>query len=238
MTAARRVGILGGTFDPVHCGHLDVGEAAQAALDLSRLVIIPSSVPPHRPQPLASGFHRFAMVAIALANRPGWVASDVELRAAPPSYTATTLRYFQERGYAASELFFIVGADAFLEIGTWKDYPDILDRANFAVVSRPGCGAGELPTRLPDLRPRMVPAGQARTQRIDPAIILIDAETADVSSTAIRQRRAEGLSIAGMVPAGVQQHIERHGLYTSMFTGRREYDQASRTAAGRLHGED
>src|SRR5580704_12147823 len=124
MTTSRRVGILGGTFDPVHRGHLDAGAAAQAALDLGELLVLPSNIPPHRAQPLASAYHRFAMVALAVAGRPGWRALDLELRAGARSYTSDTLERLQARGFGATELFFITGADAFVEIPTWKNYPD------------------------------------------------------------------------------------------------------------------
>jgi nicotinate-nucleotide adenylyltransferase len=225
----RRIGILGGTFDPFHCGHLDVGEAAVRALDLARLYVITSNVPPHRPQPVASAFHRFAMVSMGVLGRQPWRAADLELRAPTPSYTSTTLAKFHERHYAACELFFIIGADAFAEIGTWRDYPRILGDAHFAVVSRPGFAASLLPHRLPTLADRMVGPPIDSIAQLDPLIILIDVPTADVSSTAIRQRRAEGLSIAGLVPPGVQQHIEQHGLYTGMPPGRRASDAQETT---------
>ncbi|MQA30259.1 MAG: nicotinate-nucleotide adenylyltransferase [Luteitalea sp.] len=237
MTAGRRIGILGGTFDPIHTGHVDLGTAAEQRLGLARVIVLPSHIPPHRPQPLASSFHRFAMVALAVAGRGSWQASDLELRLDGPSYTTDTIRRFHEDGYDAAELFFIIGADAFTEIATWKDYPNILDRTHFAVVSRPGCGVGELPTRAPELAARM------RTGPLDemapdrPLIFLIDAPTAQVSSTAIRRRSAEGASIAGLVDPRVQQHIEQHGLYTSMNPGRRVDEHVDTPAAGRLHGQ-
>lgn len=232
----RRIGILGGMFDPIHRGHLDLGRAAEAALGLTELFVVPAAVPPHRPQPIASSYHRFAMVALAVAGRPGWQASDLELCSQTPSYTSHTFRHFHERGFAPSELFFLVGADAFVDIGTWKDYPDILDRAHFAVVSRPGCALDELPRRLPALASRMVRPSSEAAAGNRPVIFLIDAPTADVSSTAIRQRLAAGQPIAGLVEPGVQQHIEQHHLYRSMTAGRREEDDAPSPAAGRLHG--
>src|SRR6202140_3152410 len=122
MTGNRRVGILGGTFDPVHCGHLDAGAAAQDALCLGKVLVLPSNIPPHRPQPLASSYHRFAMVALAIAGRPGWRALDLELGDAARSYTTDTLQRFHDQAYSAAELFFIAGADAFVEIATWKNY--------------------------------------------------------------------------------------------------------------------
>jgi nicotinate-nucleotide adenylyltransferase len=236
MTPARRIGIVGGTFDPIHCGHVDMAQAAQAVLGLTAVFVIPAHIPPHRAQPSASSYHRFAMAALTVAGRAGWRVSDLELRMNTPSFTSSTLSRFHERGYSSSELFFVIGADAFAEIESWRDYPDILDRAHFAVVSRPGSSAAHLPVRLPLLAPRMVlpPLGEPR---VDPLIILIEAVTADVSSTAIRQRRAGGESIGGLVDPGVQQHIEQHGLYTSMFPGRRASDQVPGPAAGRLHGQ-
>jgi nicotinate-nucleotide adenylyltransferase len=234
---SRRIGILGGTFDPIHCGHIDIGAAAYESLGLTRVFVIPANIPPHRPQPFASAFHRFAMVALTVACRPGWRASDLELRGEAPSYTSATLKHFHDRGYAPSELFFVLGADAFAEIGSWKDYPKILERAHFAVVSRPGCSVEDLPRRLPLLASRMARPPLDPMSHVDSSIFLIDARTSDVSSTAIRQRRADGVPITGMVDLGVQQHIEQHGLYTSNTPGRRGSDQTPRPAAGRLHGQ-
>ena len=210
MTASlRRVGILGGTFDPIHCGHIDLARAAEDALDLTRVFVITANLPPHRAEPVASSYHRFAMVVLAIASRPTWRALDVELKSPAPSYTSTTLRRFHAEGYAPEELFFLIGADAFAEIESWRDYPAILDLARFVVVSRPGFPVGEVRRRLPSLADRAV---------------FIDAPTADVSATSIRKRRAAGESIAALVPPAVRQHIERHGLYATM--------------SGRLHGEE
>jgi nicotinate-nucleotide adenylyltransferase len=237
MTGPRRIGILGGTFDPIHAGHLDLGSAAQNGLGLSRVFVIASNIPPHRPQPFASSYHRFAMVALAVSGRPGWRASDLELRGEAPSFTTATLQRFHGRGYGPTELYFLIGADAFAEIGTWKDYPAILDRAHFVVLSRPGCSVEALPQRLPLLAPRMARAPVADEASERPLIFLIDAPTADVSSTAIRERRAAGHSITGMVDIVVQQHIEQHGLYSSSSPGRRGNDRPINPAAGRLHGQ-
>ena len=238
QTAARRIGILGGTFDPIHWGHLDAADVAVKELQLSRLFVITSNVPPHRPQPLASPYHRFAMVSLAVLDRPDWRAADLELRQDAVSFTSRTLDLFRERGYLSSELFFVIGADAFADIASWRDYPRILDAAHFAVVSRPGFSVKELPRRLPQLSDRMAKPPIDQIAQIDPLIILIDAPTADVSSTAIRQKRTVGDSIAGLVPPNVQQHIENHGLYSSMTPGRRRSDAPRIPAAGRLHGKD
>jgi nicotinate-nucleotide adenylyltransferase len=230
----KRVGILGGTFDPIHCGHLDAAAAAEAALGLTELLVITSHVPPHRPPPLASSYHRFAMVSLAVAGRRGWQASDLELRDNARSFTSTTLQKLHGQGYAPVELFFIIGADAFADIMNWVDYPAILDYSHFTVVARPGHQMAEAPRRLPALAGRMV--RPPFDISIDPLIILLDAPTSDVSSTAIRERRAHGESIAGLVPDSVRQHIEQHGLYSSAPAERRTSPDTPASAAGRLHG--
>jgi nicotinate-nucleotide adenylyltransferase len=232
----RRIGILGGTFDPIHYGHLDVGEAAQHALGLTELFVMTANVPPHRREPGAAAADRHAMVVLAVKDRPGWHASDLELQVDTPSYTSDTLAKLRARGYRSTELFFVVGADAFAEVATWHDYPRILDAAHFAVVSRPGLSVDALPARLPQLASRMVrrPASPD-SQR---SIFLIDAITADVSATAIRARCEAGESIDGLVPPIVQQYIEQHGLYMPSVPGRRHDDTAAPPAAGRLHGKN
>jgi len=233
----RRIGILGGTFDPMHRGHTDLASAAEAALGLTRLFVIPSNVPPHRPETFASAFHRFAMAAMVVAEHPTWRLSDLELRDPNPSFTSSTLKKFHERGYPPSDLYFIIGADAFADITMWRDYPKILDWTHFAVVSRPGHPAGALRYKLPAISTRMVQPPVDPLMEMDPLIVLIDAPTADVSSTGIRERRAHGEPIDGLVSAPVQRHIEQHGLYTAPAPGRRRNDPAPPPAAGRLHGE-
>jgi len=230
----RRIGILGGTFDPIHCGHLDVGRAAERALGLTQIVLMTANIPPHRPQPVASSYHRFAMVALAIGGHARWRASDLELGIGMPSFTTGTLQHFHDRGFAPTELCFVIGADAFAEIESWKDFPAILDRAHFAVVSRPGFPVADMPTRLPALARRMTGPSMVATQST-PSIFLIDAPTANVSATAIRQRAANGEPIVGLVPPAVGQHIERHALYALAELGS---DTRRPPAAGRLHGQD
>ena len=241
MSPAVRIGLLGGTLDPIHLGHVETAAAAKRALDLDRVYVLPSRVPPHRSQqPVASGYHRFAMTALAVNGLDGLAASDVELRTPGPSYTADTLTRFRERsGLSPSQIFFITGADAFAEIETWYRYPEVLDLANFVVVSRPGFLVESLRGTLLALSSRMISAnppspsataGQAREQRLDsPTIFLVDAATPDVSSTGIRKRLAAGEPITGLVPAAVERHIVQHGLYT---------EGAGPLAADHLHGEN
>jgi nicotinate-nucleotide adenylyltransferase len=234
----RRIGILGGTFDPIHWGHLECAFAAETALKLMRLLVITSHVPPHREAPYASSYHRFAMVALAVAGRNGWRASDLELRSEHESYTADTLKKFHDRGYAPAELFFIIGADAFAEIQSWKDYPAVLEYAHFAVVSRPGHPVDDLPHRLPTLAERMIRPPLDQISRLDPMIVLVDSPTSNVSATQIRDRRVKGEPIAGLVPDPVRAHIEQHGLYTSQTPGRRASDAGTAAVTGTSHGQD
>jgi nicotinate-nucleotide adenylyltransferase len=212
----RRVGILGGTLDPVHCGHLAAAAAARDAFDLSCVLVVPARIPPHRPiQPFASPFHRFAMACLAVSGLPRIEASDDELRAEGPSYTADTLERQHAAGVPASQIFFITGADAFAEIATWKRYPGVLDLANFVVVTRPGHSIDALAARLPSLAPRMRPAGVETELPPAPSIYLLQAPTPDVSSTLVRQRLDRGESIAGLVSPLVEAHIHQHRLYTA-----------------------
>jgi nicotinate-nucleotide adenylyltransferase len=225
MSADTRVGLLGGTFDPIHLGHLETASAARRALQLGSVYVLPSNVPPHRSQqPAASSHHRFAMTALAVNGLDGLRASDIELSVSGPSYTAETLtRFSHATGLAVPQIFFITGADAFAEIETWYRYPDVLDLANFIVVSRPGFAVEKLRQRLPGLADRMiVPDGEppaANSQRPiakNRAIFLVHATTPDVSSSDIRQRLMTRRSITGLVPATVERHIAQHGLYGSI----------------------
>jgi nicotinate-nucleotide adenylyltransferase len=234
----RRIGILGGTFDPIHNGHLEAAAVAKAALDLSSIYVVPAGVPWQRHEPQASGFHRFAMVSLAVAGRDGWRADDLELLDNSESYTSDTLQKFHRRGCSPADLFFIVGGDAFAGIDTWRNYPALLEYANFAVVSRPGCSVAEMSRRLPALSGRMVTPPLDGVRESGVSIVLIDAPTPDVSATNIRERCAHRESIAGLVPDPVRIHIEQHGLYTSPAPRRRAGDAAFSAAAGRSHGQD
>jgi nicotinate-nucleotide adenylyltransferase len=213
----RRIGILGGTLDPIHDGHLAAAVAARDAFDLSEVLVLPSRIPPHRAvQPLASPFHRFAMASLAVSGMPKLFASDDELRLDGPSYTADTLERQHARGLLPSQIFFITGADAFADIATWKRYPGVLELANFIVVSRPGHRIDALPSRLPELAGRMrtsLPDSGPAAGGANPLIYLLQAPTPEVSSTAVRDRLRRGEGISGLVPRLVETHILQHRLY-------------------------
>jgi nicotinate-nucleotide adenylyltransferase len=240
MTEPGRIGILGGTFDPFHLGHLALARAARTALQLDEVRIVPSNVPPHRAAPGASSYHRFAMAALGIAGEPGLVLDDIEMALDGPSFTTTTLARLHDKGFTPSQIFFIVGADAFAEIATWRDYPQVLDAANFVVIARPGLTASSLAERLPELSSRMSshtahPAHPAHpVHPTHPAILLMDLETPDVSGTRIRQRASSGASLDGMVPPLVAVHITAHHLYEPS-----ESRAASgRSAAHELHEQE
>ncbi|HXE81119.1 MAG TPA: nicotinate-nucleotide adenylyltransferase [Vicinamibacterales bacterium] len=236
MITPRRLGLFGGTFDPIHIGHLAAAEAVRDALQLDEVWLLTSHVPPHRPQPMASVHHRFAMVALAVQERDALRASDVELLAPGPSYTSATLARLHDAGFAPLQLFFIVGADAFAEIAAWRDYPRFLDAAHFVAVNR---GSRSVPR--PDIEKggagrRIIDVKTGYGERIEPespAIFLVDHPTPDVSSTAVRARCARGLSITGMVPPAVERHIQRHRLYAPDHG-----TSVERLTAGLLHEQE
>jgi nicotinate-nucleotide adenylyltransferase len=197
------LGILGGTFDPIHLGHIAAAEAAQRSLSLDAIVLIPSRIPPHRAQPAnATVDDRLAMAELAAKGRPGWSVSRIEIDRDGRSYTYDTL---VELNKPAWKIFFITGADAFAEIATWSRYPAVLDLANFVVVSRPGI-------TLDSLRER-VPTAFSHRSSAQTRVILVEAHTPDVSSTEIRRLVRAGQSLAGLVPDAVAAYIATHGLY-------------------------
>ena len=221
MTRLRRIGLFGGTFDPFHLGHLAVARAARHQLALDEVRLVPTHVPPHRPeQPHASAHHRFAMAALGIADEPALLVSDIELASPGPTYTADTLRRLHRQGLSPSQIFFISGADAFAEIATWHDYPGLLDLAHFAVIARPKRAAATLRADLPALASRMrevtgpgsLPP-EVSAEHFRTLILLIDEPTPDVSGTMIREAQRAGRAIGDLVPGLVARHIARHRLY-------------------------
>lgn len=232
---ARRLGVLGGTFDPMHVGHLDAGDAAQHALGLDEMCVIPVRHPPHRPaDPHASAYHRFALVALAIAERRSWRVSDAELRRHGTSYTFDTLQGLQAEGWSRSQIFFILGADAFAEIATWRRFPEVLNEAHFVVISRPGASLAAALTRTAAIGARVRRPEDSRQVSADTAVIPIEAQTRNVSSSEVRRRLAAGQSIDDLVPPAVARHITAHHLYVTPSRGRGEDPEG---AVDDLHGE-
>jgi len=213
------VGILGGTFDPIHNGHVAAAAAAQDTLGLDTISLIPSHIPPHRHDPVgATGEQRFEMARLAAAEHPGWSASRIELDREGPSYTYDTLVTLGERSESkGTKIFFITGADAFAEIATWSRYPDVLGLANFVVVSRPGITLNSIRERVPSAfrnHPPCSPSDFRVLVSEKPRVILVEAHTPDISSTDIRRRVRAGHSLSGFVPDSVARFIAEHRLYS------------------------
>ncbi|MEQ1898768.1 MAG: nicotinate-nucleotide adenylyltransferase [Vicinamibacterales bacterium] len=211
---SRRLGLMGGTFDPIHWGHLDAAEAAAGALGLTDLCFVPSHVPPHRPvQPQASGFHRFAMTALAIQDIPGARVSDIELSRPGPSYSAETLAHLHTDGWRPSQIFFVIGSDAFAEIATWRGYPALLDLCHFAVISRAGAEP-EAATGGPDqIQSRLSTPALLRSQPTRTCVVPVAALTRPTSSSEVRARVAGGRTVTDLVPPPVAAYISQQGLY-------------------------
>jgi nicotinate-nucleotide adenylyltransferase len=189
---------MGGTFDPIHLGHLRAAESARESLGLDRVAFVPAHVPPHRPGPRSSPLDRFAMVCLATAGHAGFLASDLELRREGPSYTVDTLTAILEDHHGATVVL-IVGSDTFPEIASWREPGRILSLCSIAVVPRPGVS-------LPSAE-QPVPGLKAATLRVVPGPGL------PISATDVRRRVQEGQSVRYLVPDGVAEYIDKRGLY-------------------------
>lgn len=218
-TTEGRTGILGGRFDPIHLGHLGTAAVARRALALDRVLLLPSRVSPHRGAPAhATDRDRLALVTLAASSDAHLSPCDLELESDAPSYTSVTLERLRDQGHRRTQLFFIVGADAFEEIETWHDYPAVLESAHFVVVSRPGHSVAGLADRLPTLREQMRTVMESRHGTppdvgTPPFIWLLHAATPAVSSTDVRARLARRRPITGLVPVAVAAYIADHRLY-------------------------
>jgi nicotinate-nucleotide adenylyltransferase len=210
------LGVLGGTFDPIHHGHLAAAAAAQQSLDLAAIVLVPSRIPPHRADPVgASAEQRYEMASLAAAERPGWRASRIEIGREGRSYTYDTLVELQKSS-PSTQLFFILGADAFAEIATWFRFPDVLDLANFVVVSRPGITLDSLRERVPSAFKHHPPCSPSALRDLvseETRVILVESNTPDISSTDIRRRVRARQSLSGLVPDTVAEYIRAQRLY-------------------------
>jgi len=194
-----RIGIFGGTFDPIHIGHLAVAERACDELGLDQVVFVPALRPPHKPHRRISGIKdRLAMLTLAIANNDRFAWSDVDMQCDEPSYTVTMLERI-DRQFTGAELFFIIGEDSLRDFGTWHQPEHILRLTRLAVAARPGVVVtDELYQQVAGLRERVVRF---------PAPLL------EVSSTALRNRVFEGKSIRYLVPSAVCEYVRTHGLY-------------------------
>jgi nicotinate-nucleotide adenylyltransferase len=196
-----KIGIMGGTFDPIHYGHLFVAEAARRALSLDRLIFVPAGNPPHkRYGTMAAAEHRYAMTALAIKDNPRFEISRVETDKAGASYTSETLETFAGI-YAGARFFLIMGMDSALEITEWHEPLKILSLSTVVVVARPGY-----------IRDKI--------EKIDgtvrESLIFLDVGMIDVSSTEIRDNTREGKSVRYMTPEAVRDYIREMKLYSGM----------------------
>jgi nicotinate-nucleotide adenylyltransferase len=211
-----RLGILGGTFDPIHLGHLRTAEEIGRELELEKVYLIPSALPPHKAKDPVTPFeHRLNMTRLAIGDSLLLAPLDLEGRRSGLSYSVETLRELHQVFEPEPELFFIVGVDAFLEIDTWKEYPRLFDYAHFVVISRPGYGKEEIEPFLLNSGIEIEKTGQADVFLASSGKKLILKETTlmDISSTHIRQTVSRGGSIRFLVPESVRRYIMEKGLY-------------------------
>ncbi|MEW6427045.1 MAG: nicotinate-nucleotide adenylyltransferase [Thermodesulfobacteriota bacterium] len=213
-STGRRIGLFGGTFDPVHNGHLAVAEAAAAALALDLLIFMPAAIPPHKDSP-SSLDHRLAMLRLAVADNPLYTVSDLEARRAGPSYTVVTLTELRRQFGREKDFFFIMGADAFAEISTWKEYDRLLDYASLVVAHRPAEAAmAELEEGVRRFFPQLAREGaEVWRHPSGNRLLFLHLPPVPVSSTEVRKLAAAGDSLAGMIPAAVIRYIHDHRLY-------------------------
>lgn len=202
--SSRRMGILGGTFDPPHLGHLLIAETARVALGLELVLFIPAGEPWLKSgQRITPAIHRLRMVQLAVADNPDFCVCDCEVRRSGASYTVDTLRELQEGYPDSAEWYFIVGSDVLDQFHLWKEPEGILDLCRLAVIERPGGpddGVAALAERFPDV----VASG---------AVVSVAGPRVDFSASELRRILAEGQSVRYQVPDPVAEYIKQHDLY-------------------------
>lgn len=212
------LGLFGGTFDPVHLGHLTAAAEVRRQTRLDRILFIPSYLPPHKARGAAApAADRLRMVELACRRRAGFEASSLEVEARGRSYSILTLRKIKALAPRA-RLFFILGVDAFLEIGTWREHERVLEECWFIVTGRPGFdlerARGVLGGRLRDDIGPLVSAASLSGGAPPPTrVVLLSIRARDVSSTAVRAKVRRGEAIDGLVPPAVAAYIREHRLY-------------------------
>ncbi|NTU77855.1 MAG: nicotinate (nicotinamide) nucleotide adenylyltransferase [Chloroflexales bacterium] len=195
-----RLGIYGGSFDPIHCGHLAIAEEVRSTLGLASVAFVPAAHQPLKGQARCPPDHRLAMVRLACADNPAFIPDDLELRRPPPSYTINTIETFRARHGPAAELWLIIGADAARDLPRWRRVADILGLARVAIVGRPGHSVD-------------LPALEVALPALEGRCVLIDGPRLDISSTDLRRRLAAGRPVRYQMPDTVRLYIAEHGLY-------------------------
>lgn len=202
---ADRVGLFGGTFDPIHIGHLISARAVAERLGLDQLILIPSAKPPHKhAEVVAEAADRLEMVRLAIADEQAFELSDCEIRRAGPSYTIETVRHFRDRLGTEVELYWIIGADSLAELSIWRRITELAELCQIVTACR--CGF-----ESPDLSPLTGLLDPQQIKRLEAG--LLSTPLIDISATQIRRRVSERLSIRWLVPPAVAKYIEQHGLY-------------------------
>jgi len=216
MCAKRRIALYGGTFDPVHLGHLEVARKVCKLFEIEKVLFLPAQVAPHKlGKTVTDPIHRYAMLALATQDEPKLAVSAFEIEAANRRYTVDTLDHFLRTLGDTSDLFFIMGADSWVEITTWRDWKRLLTMVNHIVVTRPGyelIGPVEVSDRIVDLRSndkQVVPDEQGQK------IYLTDVVMKDVSATQIRSVASKGRydELAMLLSPPVVEYIEKYGIY-------------------------
>lgn len=194
MAEERRVGIMGGTFDPIHLGHLVTAEQARADLGLTEVVFVPAGAPWQKSE-ATSGEHRYLMTVLATAANPAFSVSRLEIDRGGPTYTVETLRAIRKIR-PDERLFFVTGADAILNILTWKDAEECLELAEFVAATRPGYDLTKL-----------------EAQGVRKSVRLLDVPALAISSTDVRGRFESGRPVRYLIPREVEEFARKHGLY-------------------------
>jgi nicotinate-nucleotide adenylyltransferase len=213
-----RLGILGGTFDPIHYGHLRLAEEVGESLNLEHVYLIPAALPPHKGQKRVSPFeHRLEMTRIASTESPLLKVLDLEARRQGFSYSIETLKTFHRMFQPDLDLHFVLGMDAFLEIETWKEFRSLFNYAHFVVIQRPGFPSDILESFLPTLGVSFEKRGEGNRFGAPSGyeVISMAATLMDISSTKIREKVAGGKSIRFLVPEAVRSYIIYNNLYRS-----------------------
>lgn len=200
VTNLKSLGVLGGTFDPPHYGHLALAENARVQLQLDRVLFVPAGRPPHKPsRPTTPAHHRAAMVQAAIIDHPAFELSRVDLDRPGPHYTVETLALLGQ-AYLGADLYFLIGGDGLAEFLTWRDSASIVRQARLAVMQRTGWEADleALERGIPGIRER---------------VVWLDAPHLDIASTDLRRRVRVGLPLRYLVPPAVEVYVREHGLY-------------------------
>lgn len=199
----RRLGVFGGTFDPIHIGHLIVAEMARQECSLDKVLFIPAKIPPHKnDNHISPANYRFEMTRLAILENPYFDVSDLELKREGISYTVDSIKALSQGHSDENKIWLIVGGDSFLEIDSWKDAGTIMTLCNLAVYFRPNFPTDTL----------MIKAEKVR-ERFNNIVQFVEAPMIDISSTDIRNRVSRGKSIRYMVPDRVEEYIMEKGLY-------------------------